>query len=165
VTRGWVVKTTNPRALVLAALLAGVVGGTAVIKPWEGKENVGYLDVVNVPTDCWGNTQGAKVGVYRTDAECEALLAEDIRDTVHGLSRCVTREVQPHEAAALIAWAYNVGVPRACSSTLVKELNRGEPADLWCDELLRWDFAGGRRIKGLTNRRRAEHAVCEGRAP
>lgn len=148
--------------LALAALFAGLGGGLAIIKPWEGKVNVGYADVVGIPTDCYGNTHGARIGVYRTDAECELMLNNEVKAVVQGLGRCVTREVQPNEAAALISVAYNAGTGAICKSSMVRRLNAGEPASGWCQELLRWNKAKGRVVLGLSNRRRAEYSVCIG---
>ena len=60
---------------------------------------------------------------------------------------------------AVVSWSYNVGTGAACRSTLVRKANAG---DLYgaCDELLRWNRAGGRVLNGLTNRRKAERAMC-----
>jgi lysozyme len=63
--------------------------------------------------------------------------------------------------ALLTGWAYNVGSGAACRSTLAKRANAGD----WraaCDQLLRWDRAGGAVVRGLTNRRAAEHRLCVG---
>lgn len=152
---------SKARAVILAALLAGGVGGVSLIKPWEGLELQGYADPIGIPTDCWGNTHGAQVGVWRTVAECEALLDAEVRKVAHGLSQCITHPVKPHEAAALISWAYNVGTGAACGSTLVRRLNAGAE---FCSELSRWIYAGGKKWPGLVNRRAAERAMCEGRA-
>lgn len=147
---------------IAAALLAGTLAAVGIIKPWEGKRNVGYADVVGIPTDCYGNTHGARIGVYRTDAECEAMLDAEVRSLVDQLSVCIRVPLTPNQAGAVLSWAYNVGPSAACNSSLVRKVNAGQPADVWCDELLRWDYAGGKRIRGLTNRRVAEHKVCEG---
>lgn len=154
-----------PRNLVLAGLLASAAGGTALIKPWEGLSLVGYADPIGIPTDCWGNTHGARVGVLRTLEQCETLLSAEVRAVADGLSKCITVEPAPYEAAALLSWAYNVGTPAACGSTLVRRLNAGEPGSAWCAELDKWVFAGGRKWPGLLKRRAAERAVCEGKSP
>ena len=52
----------------------------------------------------------------------------------------------------------------ACGSTLVRQINAGEPPEVWCRQLLRWDKAGGRTVRGLTLRRQAEYRVCIGEA-
>src|SRR5690606_15889719 len=107
---------------------------------------------------------GAQIGVLRTIEECEALLSDEVRTVAARLSGCVHVEVQPHEAAALISWAYNVGTGAACGATLVRKLNAGAPAAVWCAELDRWVYAGGKRGRGLERRGAAERVVCEGRA-
>lgn len=60
---------------------------------------------------------------------------------------------------ALVSWSYNVGTGAACGSTLAKKANAGD----WqgaCNQLRRWDKAGGKPVKGLTNRRAAETKLC-----
>jgi lysozyme len=145
-------------ALVLA-------GAAAVIQPWEGLSLTGYADPIGIPTDCWGNTHGAVVGKTRTLAECEAMLQAEVRQTADRLGACITREVTANQAAALLSWAYNVGTGAACGSTLVRMLNAGEPATRWCEQLTRWDYAGGKRLRGLTRRRAHEREICLGAAP
>lgn len=154
---------SKARVAVIAALLAGTAGGVAIIKPWEGLELTGYADPIGIPTDCYGNTHGAQIGVLRTIEECEALLSDEVREVADRLARCIHVEVRPHEAAALVSWAYNVGTGAACGSTLVRKLNSAAPAAVWCAELDRWVYAGGKRWRGLERRRAAERAVCEGR--
>jgi lysozyme len=46
----------------------------------------------------------------------------------------------------------------------VRQINAGEPPEVWCRQLLRWDKAGGRTVRGLTLRRQAEYRVCLGEA-
>ena len=60
---------------------------------------------------------------------------------------------------AFVSWAYNVGTGAACRSTLVRKANAGDIAGA-CDELPRWNKAGGRVIRGLTNRRLSERKLC-----
>lgn len=150
----------------LAGLLAGAIVATPVIKNWESEggepDLTGYADISGVPTDCWGNTHGAVVGVERTVAECEALLNGELNKLIHGLNKCVKREVKPWQGAALISWAYNVGLSAACKSTLVKYLNAGHPPEVWCAQLDRWVYDNGKWIRGLANRRAAERKLCEG---
>jgi len=53
-----------------------------------------------------------------------------------------------------------VGVTAACNSSLIRKLNQGQPPAVWCGELLRWTYSGGRQLKGLINRRQGEYALC-----
>jgi lysozyme len=150
------------KAGIVAALLAGVVGSVVLIKPWEGKRNVGYADIIGIPTDCYGNTHGARIGVYRTDAECELMLTDEVKGIVATLDDCITTPIPPGAASAVISLAYNVGAPSVCKSTLVRKINAGQPPAEYCPELLRWNKAGGIEVRGLTNRRKAELKVCLG---
>jgi lysozyme len=54
-----------------------------------------------------------------------------------------------------VSLAFNIGSGAFKKSTLVKELNQGNRYGA-ANQFLRWDKAGGRTLKGLTNRRKAE---------
>ena len=82
----------------------------------------------------------------------------DIGKTYTQLAGCVHREVTVNQAVSLLSLSFNVG--SLCRSTLVRQLNEGQPPEVWCRQILRWDKAGGRKIKGLTRRREAEYKVC-----
>ena len=150
----------------------GIIGGTVAatlllaasfIKPWEGTIPEAYYDIVGVLTICTGHT-GPDVyeGQVVTQARCDALLVSDIGKVYTQIARCAKREVTPNQAVSLLSLGFNIGGGAMCKSTLMRLLNAGEPADVWCKQLLRWDKAGGRTIKGLTRRREAEFKVCTG---
>lgn len=154
------------RLRIIGGLAAVALGGAAAaIKPFEGLRLTGYADPIGIPTDCWGNTHGAVIGQTRTLEECEAMLQAEVRQTADRLGGCIERELTAPQAAALISWAYNVGTSAACKSTLVRQLNAGQPASVWCEQLTRWDYAGGKRLRGLTRRRAHERDICLGSAP
>ena len=153
------------------AVLGGTAGLGAVlalaaplIMHFEGKENATYVDPVGIATICYGHTATARPGMVLTDEECHALLDRDMRLAIQGVAECVDDDVvlEPIQWAALTSWTYNVGIGNACRSTLLRRINAGEPASAWCGELTRWVYAGGRKLKGLERRRKAEKAVCEG---
>ena len=144
---------------VAAGVLAVLLASVAFIAPWEGLELVPYRDIVGKVTWCYGETRGTPRGEY-TEAECAAMLATGVGQFYDGLMRCVHRPLTLGQSVAITSWAYNVGIHAACNSTLVRKLNAGAPADEWCRELLRWDKAGGRTVRGLTNRRQAEYREC-----
>ena len=139
---------------VAAVLLAS----TAIIRPWEGLETDPYRDMVGVWTVCYGETN-VPMRTY-TPAECDALLRQSVARYMDRMAGCIHRPLTVNQWAAVVSWSYNVGTGAACSSTLVRQVNAGAPAEVWCRQLLRWDYAGGRRVPGLTNRRRAEYEVC-----
>lgn len=53
---------------------------------------------------------------------------------------------------------YNIGPSVVCGSTLQRKANAGQP---FCDELLKWDHANGKVVKGLAKRRQAEVKLCK----
>ena len=146
------------------ALAAIALALAALVRPWEGRELVPYRDIVGVWTVCEGVTGEAVVPnkVY-TNPECDRLTADALGQHYRGVMACITKPIAVHEAAAITSWAYNVGVGAACKSTLVRKVNAGLPGSIWCPELLKWNKAGGREVRGLTNRRKAELEVCLGR--
>jgi len=144
-----------------------VIGGTvaavllaaaAIIRPWEGLETDPYEDIVGVWTVCYGQT-GVEMRSYTPD-ECDAMLRESVARYADAVAKCIHRPLTVNQWAAVTSWAYNVGPAAACNSTLVRQINSGAPASEWCAELLRWNKAGGKVVRGLTNRRRAEYEVC-----
>ncbi|WP_353402726.1 lysozyme, partial [Pseudophaeobacter arcticus] len=92
-------------------------------------------------------------------AECDAMLAREILAYEAALDRCLTQPVPVGMKIALVSWTYNVGAGAACKSTLVRKANAGDLTGA-CNELPRWNRAGGRVWAGLVNRRGAERAMC-----
>lgn len=141
-----------------------LVGSTlmAFVALWEGDERTAYADKLayGVPTVCNGHTgPEVRVGDVWTKAQCDAILIKNIESHGKGLLACTKVPLNQNQYDALTAWAFNIGVGAACNSTLVKHLNQGQYI-LACNQLLRWNRAGGREVRGLTNRRQAERALC-----
>lgn len=133
----------------------------AFVKPWEGRENVPYQDIVKVWTVCDGHTGDIEQRRY-SDAECDKLLHEDLAEANAHVRRCITRPMPRQVEAAFTSATFNIGPRVVCGSTLSRLANAGDwPAA--CAQLLRWDFAGGQRVRGLTRRRVAERALCDSR--
>ena len=151
-------------------LAAGAVAGillaaAGIVRPWEGYEPRPYFDIVGVRTVCYGQTGPHIENRTYSKAECEAMLQTELGKYLSELDACIHMPLRQHEWAALLSWAYNVGTPSACRSTLVRKVNAGAEPKEFCPELLRWNRAGGRVVKGLTNRRQAEYRVCMGYEP
>lgn len=138
---------------IAAAALVQFVGG------WEGKRLEAYQDVVGVWTVCQGLTHGVKPGDKYTSAQCDKMFLFELSVFERQLDRCLLAEVPAGMKIALISWTYNVGATAACRSTLVRKANSGDLRGA-CNELPRWNRAGGRVIKGLTNRRLSERSLC-----
>lgn len=142
-----------------AGSLVALGMSAAIVKPWEGKSNAAYLDPVGIPTICYGSTSGIRIGDYKSDDDCEALLAEELGEAFAALDRHVTALISVQEAAAYASFIYNAGQGNFAKSTLLKKLNRGDRAGA-CRELTKWVYAKGRKLKGLVRRREAERELC-----
>lgn len=143
------------RNAIIGATGAVVLAVTALIQPWEGKENRAYRDIVGVWTICYGETQGVKPGMVRTDAECEAMVLERVeRDYYRPLTKCIKGYTAAPVSlqASLLSAAYNVGVRAICTSTAAKlaAASRFEEA---CRAITRFNRAGGKVVRGLKLRR------------
>ncbi|WP_417257340.1 lysozyme [Celeribacter sp.] len=145
-----------------AAALAAAI---PVVSQFEGRSLKAYRDIVGVATICDGVTLGVEMGDTATNEECDTLLARELLAHASGLSACISDDVEatiPRDmSVALISWTYNVGVGASCGSTLVRKLNAGDLVGA-CNELPRWNRAGERVVRGLTNRRAAERDLCLG---
>lgn len=135
-----------------------------LIAKWEGKRNAAYQDIVGVWTICYGHTRTARPGMVLSDAECEALLREEVaeyRIGLHGYFTDVTLQTRltPQRDAAYTSLAFNVGIAGAGRSTATRRLNEGDIAG-GCTAITWWNRAGGRVVRGLVNRRADEYALC-----
>jgi len=141
------------------AVAGGLAASIALVGQWEGLRTQAYRDVIGVWTVCYGETKGVEPGDRYTKAECDQMLERELRAYAAGLGKCLKAELPEGAATAFLSWSYNVGTGAACKSTLVRKANAG---DLFgaCDELLRWNRAGGRVVPGLSNRRKDEHRLC-----
>jgi len=144
--------------------LAATLGATAaaavlaLVMPWEGKSNDPYRDIVGVQTVCFGET---RVEMRRySDAECEAMLAEAVGDFGGAvLARNPNLRDKPYVLAAATSLSYNIGKSAYARSTAARRFAAGDLRG-GCAAMLRWNMAGGRVVRGLTNRRQAEYRVC-----
>lgn len=149
-------KATKGLIAASAALTALAVG---TVMPWEGRELRAYQDIVGVWTICDGETKGVRKGQTATPAECDSMLARNLVLYEQGLDRCLIYPIPGTAKVAFLSWTYNVGVGAACGSTLVRKANAGDVRGA-CDELSKWNKAGGKVVRGLSNRRAAERQLC-----
>lgn len=135
-----------------------VISG-GIVSHFEGKSNNAYLDPVKIWTICYGETGGVKKGDYKSDEECLDSLAEELTDHHKKMMLYIKTPISVKEEAAYLSFTYNVGVGAFSKSTLIKKLNTGDRVGA-CNELLRWNKAGGKVLRGLTLRRETERTLC-----
>lgn len=146
--------------------MTGVLVASAIaigtIASWEGFEENAYRDIVGVPTIGYGSTTGVKMGDTITEQEARTRLIKEVND-VYGkaVTRCITAPLHQYEYDAFTSLAYNIGPTAFCNSTLVKRANERDYASA-CKEILRWNRAGGKVVRGLVNRRQSEYNICIG---
>lgn len=139
----------------VAAGAAAVVIATATpfIAKWEGLETTAYRDIVGVPTVCYGETRGVKMGDTYTKEQCMDMLKVAVGDYYRKIEPCMTnKDIPVGVQASILELAYNVGTGAACKSTMMKLANQGKYKEA-CRELDKWVKAGGQTVKGLQNRR------------
>lgn len=133
------------------------VAGLALLMSFEGKENHAYLDVVQVPTICYGSTKGVQLGQYKNDEQCITLLKAEATGYVSAVLGSTSVPLTQGQLDALTSFTYNVGIGNYRGSTLRKKLNAGD----YCGaaaEFPRWNRAGGKVLRGLSKRRAVEQA-------
>jgi len=133
------------------------------VSGFEGLRTAAYADPVGIPTICFGETQGVKLGQVATVDECKAMLASSLEKANASVNVCTKVPLSDTRRAALVSFTYNVGGSAYCTSTLVKKMNAGDTVGA-CNELLRWTKAtkAGVRVElpGLVKRRQTERTMC-----
>lgn len=137
-----------------ASALVGIAG-------WEGFKSNAYQDIVGIWTIGFGTTGGVKQGQTIDPVKALQRKLDDVQKFEGALKKCVKVPLHQHEYDAYLSLAYNIGPTAFCNSTLVRKLNSQDYAGA-CREILRWDKAGGKPVRGLTLRREAEYKQCMG---
>ena len=135
--------------------------GLDLIKSFEGLRLTTYKDSVGILTIGYGHT-GSDVtpNLGITAQQAEDLLKKDLNMTETGVSKAVTVQINDNQFAALVAFAFNVGVGNLRSSTLLRLLNSGDYTGA-AQQFLVWNKAGGKVVDGLSRRRAVEKALFE----
>ena len=138
--------------------------GIELIKRFEGLRLSPYHDPIGLPTVGVGHLlskeKWADLSQWPTITEEEAdnLLRKDVARFERAVGRLVKRPLTKGQFDALVSFTFNLGAGALQASTLRRVLNRGDYHDA-PRQLLRWVFAGGRRLRGLVRRREAEAIV------
>lgn len=130
---------------------------------FEGLRTAAYRDPVGIPTLCFGETLGVKMGDRKTPEECKDMLEHRLEGFYGGVAACVpTIATQaPERIASHVSLAYNIGVGAYCRSSVARLANAGD----WkgsCDAFMAWNKAKGIPLPGLTRRRTEERRLCLG---
>lgn len=126
------------------------------ISSFEGCKLTAYKCAAGVWTIGYGHTKGVREGDICTQDLANSWLIDDIRETQLLLAHYVNVPVSEGEFIALVSLAFNVGVGSLMKSKLLRKLNSGD-RDGAAEEFLDFDLANGKKVAGLTRRRKAEH--------
>lgn len=145
----------------MAGLTAIGLSVFSMVGGFEGLRLVAYKDVVGIATACRGETKGIRMGMRFTREQCDVMFLDSLTAHEAGMRACLKApDALPGKTyVAFVSFTYNVGIGAFCKSTLARKVNAGDVRGA-CDELLKWNKAGGREISGLTRRRADERRLC-----
>lgn len=148
----------NSRLKKSGAVMAAAI---ALVSAWEGVRTVAYQDIVGVPTVCFGETRGVKMGDRYSMDECRAMLGDALVEFETGMRKCLTNpdSIPDKSYVAFLSLSYNIGTGAFCKSTVARRANAGDIKGA-CNAIPAWNRAGGKVVKGLTNRRAEEQKIC-----
>lgn len=146
-----------------------------LIKHFEGVKNKPYLCPANLWTIGVGSVlypEQAKLKMDQRRAyplaakdnriwsaeEIDNLFLEDVYRFERGVERFITVPLTQNQFDCLVAFSFNLGLGTLQKSTLRQKLNRGDKEGC-IESLLKYNKAGGKILKGLDLRRKAEAAL------
>ena len=141
--------------------------GLHLLKEWEGIRLKKYKDVAGKWTIGVGHLitreelMGGKFDNGITPSEAIVLLVKDVRPAESAVNRLVKCHLLQHRYDTLVSFVFNVGEGNFQKSTLLRKLNAWD-YDAVPKELRKWVYAGGKRSKGLVNRRENEIKLWSG---
>ena len=141
-----------------------------IIREFEGLRLEAYRCPAGVPTIGYGATRLMDAPVRMGDKITQQMAEELLRNQVENLFAPglfgllpLMKAWKPNQQAALVSWAFNVGLGAVEESTLRKRLAAGEaPSVVVPQELPKWDKADGKTLEGLARRRAAEVRLFTG---
>lgn len=135
-----------------------------IAEPFEGFVSDPYHDPVGYPTRGYGELlsleKWADLKQWKsvTREEAHQNLMNHMLKDLSAIRRLISVSLSEAQEGSLIDFAYNLGTGALQSSTLRRRLNQGIYEDVPA-QLMRWNKAGGRILRGLTRRREAEASL------
>lgn len=126
-----------------------------LIKQFEGCRLNAYLCPAGIWTCGWGST-GLDVTptTVWTQAQADARMQSDALNFAKQVAK-LCPNLSGDALCAIADFAYNLGIGRLKSSTLLKKLKQNDMAGSQI-ELMKWVKGGGKVLPGLVKRRTAE---------
>ena len=135
--------------------------GLDVIKMFEGLSLTAYRCPASKITIGFGNTfyedgNPVQMGDKITKEMADSLFEKVTDSFAAKVKNCIQKDINENQFAALVSFAYNVGIGNLKSSTLLKKVNANPMDASIRNEFLKWNRASGKVLAGLTRRREAE---------
>lgn len=132
--------------------------GIELLKQFEGFRDKAYQDIVGVWTIGYGFTKGVEPGDTMSRKEAEVRLKEELSGYIDGVLKACSVQPNENQLAAMVVFAFNIGLGGFKKSTVCKAHNRGD-VNAAARAFAMWNKAGGKVVGGLTRRRSAEAAL------
>jgi lysozyme len=135
--------------------------------PSEGLVLQPYSDPVGLQTVCAGHLvqKGEKIKPSYTEEECMEIFASDWKKHLKQTDSAVKGQggtfASEWQRQALNDFTFNLGINSVKGSTLLRLVNQGKHKEA-CEQLTRWVYAGGKKLKGLVIRRNKTMPYCLG---
>lgn len=122
---------------------------------FEGMKLKSYKCPAGVWTIGAGTTKGVTPNMEITKEQAKEFVMRDLKVFYNSLNKLINYPLNENQTVALLDFVYNLGSGSLQRSTLRMKINRGE-LNSAANEFLKWNKAGGRILRGLTIRRKAE---------
>ena len=133
--------------------------GLDLICRWESFSPTIYVCPAGYPTVGYGHLVTEKNKEQFLDGvdldEALELLRGDVQVAERAVAQFITAPLTQGQFDALVSFTFNLGAGALQRSTLRRKINRGDEDGIPA-EFLKWVWAGGRKLKGLIRRRKAE---------
>lgn len=135
-----------------------------LIKEFEGFRAEAYKDAVGVWTIGYGTTDRAGVGIAPRPGmvisreEAEFYLHKAVQKFADQIAPKITAPINENQFGAFVSLAYNIGPGAFARSSSLRHFNAGD-LDRAAANILLWNKAGGKVLRGLVRRREAERAL------
>lgn len=134
-----------------------------IVKVWEGCKLTAYKCPAGVWTIGYGATgDGITRGTTWTQGKAEADLHSRLSALGARIDALVLVTLTAGQMAALVSFAYNVGIEAFRKSSMLRLLNAGNYAEAGA-QFARWNRADGKVLQGLVNRRADEARLFGGK--
>ena len=97
-------------------------------------------------------------GMRITKQEAEDILVRDLVKYESAVRKALKRNPNQNQFDAMVSLCFNIGPGNFAKSSIVTYFNSGHAARA-ADRFLAWNKAGGKVLKGLERRRKAERAL------